>query len=196
MELITLAESKTAGKGNICVTVTNISDLKAGSSSNGDWTRKDVTVQDSSGKERIGMFNELSDILKLNHKYEITGIYWKDSGGKSYLNFGKFTKTKDVGIPTEENQSTMDETPSRAPSSDEFLKQKQDEIKKQEEKKQAHVSVMFSEDVQKSIKHQIDIIIAIESLVTAKLKECEIDPNPAKIGMYMKFVFDKMEIKD
>jgi len=196
MEFITLAESKAAGKGNICVTVTSISDLKAGSSSNGDWTRKDATVQDSSGKERIGLFNELTDILTLNHKYEITGIYWKESGGKSYLNFGKYTKTKDVGIPTEENQSTMDETTSQAPSSDEYLKQKQQEVKEQQDKKQAQVNKMFTEDVQKSIKHQIDIIIAIESIVTAKLTDCEINPNPAKIGMYMKFVFDKLEIKD
>jgi len=192
MDFVTLAESKTAGKGNICVTVTNISNLKAGTSSNGDWTRKDVTVQDSSGKERIGLFNELSEILTLNHKYEITGIYWKESGGKSYLNFGKFTKTKDLGIPIEQNQITID----NAPSSEEFLKQKHDENKDQEEKKQVHLDLLFGVESQKNIQHKLDLIIAIESIVIAKLKKYEIDPNPAKIGMYMKFILDEMELKE
>ena len=82
MAFITLAESKTAKKGNIVVIVTNIGDLKAGSSSSRDWTRKDITVKDDSGSESMSVWGDDIKKFALSHKYELTGIYWKDNKGK------------------------------------------------------------------------------------------------------------------
>jgi len=40
---------------------------------------------------------------------------------------------------------------------------------------------------------QLDKLIEIESIVTKKLTINNTPPNPAKVGMYMKFVYDSLE---
>jgi len=194
LSFVTLSESKTAGKGNIVVLVTNIGDLKAGSSSNGDWTRKDITVQDGSGKESMSVWNKDIEKFSLNHKYELSSIYWKENKGKQYLNFGQYSTLRDCGISIEENQTSMESSPKQetAPSSDQFLKQKQEQIKKDNEELDKKLDAIFTEDQKNNIEKEIDIIHAIELLVTKKLKTNTIDPNPAKVGMYVKFIYDKI----
>jgi len=107
---ISLADSKANKKGNIVVTVTKIGELKSGSSTAGDWMRKSISVIDASGIELMSVWNKDIEKFTLNHKYELTGIYWKDSNGKSYLNFGQYSKLRDCGISVEPNQSTIDKT--------------------------------------------------------------------------------------
>ena len=194
MSFVTLSESKTAGKGNIVVLVTNIGDLKAGSSSNGDWTRKDITVQDGSGKESMSVWNKDIEKFSLNHKYELSSIYWKENKGKQYLNFGQYSTLRDCGISIEENKTSMESSPKQetAPSSDQFLKQKQEQIKKDNEELDKKLDAIFTEDQKNNIEKEVDIIHAIELLVTKKLKTNTIDPNPAKVGMYVKFIYDKI----
>ncbi len=51
-------------------------------------------------------------------------------------------------------------------------------------------SYFDSEEIKK-IEEYIDEIKEIEKIVTRKLKTRTIDPNPAKVGMYVKFIFDK-----
>lgn len=58
--------------------------------------------------------------------------------------------------------------------------------------KPQEVASIFTEDQTKTIEKEIDVISAIELLVTKKLKTNTIDPNPAKIGMYVKFIYDKV----
>jgi len=194
LSFVTLSESKTAGKGNIVVLVTNIGDLKAGSSSNGDWTRKDITVQDGSGKESMSVWNKDIEKFSLNHKYELSSIYWKENKGKQYLNFGQYSTLRDCGISIEENKTSMESSPKQetAPSSDQFLKQKQEQIKKDNEELDKKLDAIFTEDQKNNIEKEVDIIHAIELLVTKKLKTNTIDPNPAKVGMYVKFIYDKI----
>jgi len=194
LTFVTLAESKIATKGSIVVTVIKIGELKAGSSSARDWTRKDITVQDSSGSENMSVWGDDIKRFALNHKYELTGIYWKENKGNQYLNFGQYSQIRDCGTSTEEGQNTIETstTPEKAPSSDEFLKQKQEEIKKQQQELDKKLEGVFTEEQTKTIEKEIDIINAIEFLVTKKLKTNTIDPNPAKIGMYMKFIYDKI----
>ncbi len=207
MTFITLAESKIATKGNIVVTVTKIGELKAGSSSSRDWTRKYITLQDASDSESISVWNDDIKKFTINHKYELTGIYWKENKGNLYLNFGQYSTLRDCGTPTDENQTTMGisstptetvsstpetTTASTAPSSEEFLKQKQEQIKKDQEELNKKLDDIFTKDQTKTILKEVDIIHAIELLVTKQLKTNTIDPNPAKVGMYVKFIYDKM----
>ena len=205
MTFITLAESKEAKKGNIVVTVIKIGELKAGSSSARDWTRKDITLQDSSGAESMSVWNDDIKLFHLNHKYELTGIYWKENKGKLYLNFGQYSNLRDCGTPVVgENQSTIDNstqtassqtettTTATAPTSDEFLKQKQEQIKKEQEELNKKLNGIFTEDQIKTITKQVDIIHAIELLVTKQLKTNTIDPNVQKVGMYVKIIYDKI----
>lgn len=44
-----------------------------------------------------------------------------------------------------------------------------------------------------NINSEIDKLIAIEEIVTKKLTTNNTPPNPAKVGMYMKFVYDILE---
>lgn len=194
MSFITLLESKKATKGNIVVTVTKIGDLKAGSSSVGDWTRKDITLQDDSGVESMSVWNKDIELFKLNHKYELTGIYWKENKGNLYLNYGQYSTLRDCGIGTVENQNTMESStkPEQTPSSDEFLKKKQEEIKKEQGELDKKLDGIFTADQTKTILKEVDIIHAIELLVTNQLKTNTVDPNPAKVGMYVKFIYDKI----
>lgn len=132
MSFISISDSKVNLKGDIVATVTKIGDLNAGTSRNGDWRKKVITILDASCSESMTAWNEDIDKFQLNHKYEITGIYWKDHNGKLYLNFGKYSKVKDLGISIEPNQPTIDNTPkdddTKAPSSEQYLKDKQKEI--------------------------------------------------------------------
>lgn len=42
------------------------------------------------------------------------------------------------------------------------------------------------------IDEYLDRLCAIEKIVTEKLTIDNMTPNPAKVGMYMKFIYDKM----
>lgn len=169
MTFITLAESKTATKGNIIVTVTKIGDLKAGSSSNGDWTRKDITVQDVSGSENMSVWNKDIEKFVLNHKYELTGIYWKQSNGKSYLNFGQFSQIKDLGTSPENGQAKIEE------SDDNYLKERQAEIKEKSDIKP------LDEKNKELVHNEAELLVSIRNQVETTVKECVIDPHPGMI---------------
>lgn len=194
MTFITLAESKTAGKGSIIVIVTKIGDLKSGTTSNGDWTRKDIIVQDGSGSESMSVWNKDIEKFTLNHKYELKGIYWKENNGKQYLNFGQYSQIRDCGIAVQENQSAMESNTktTQAPSNDEYLKEKQEQIKKENAELDKKLKGVFTEDQKNTIEKEIDIIHAIELLVSKKLKTNTIDPNPSKVGLYVKFIYNKI----
>lgn len=51
---------------------------------------------------------------------------------------------------------------------------------------------LFESDKIKEIENEVDIIKEIEKIVTKQLKTNTIDPNPAKVGMYVKFIYDKL----
>lgn len=196
MSFITLAESKTATKGNIVVTVTKIGDLKAGSSSSRDWTRKDITLQDSSGTESMSVWNDDIKKFVLNHKYELTGIYWKDNNGKSYLNFGQYSSLRDCGIGTEdENQSTMESSTQseQAPTSDEYLKKKQEEIKQQQDGLVKLDSL--SDEQLKFVEDRGIILYKIRKTLEKKIKTVEIDPHPGMIWEMTETIYQDFKEK-
>lgn len=75
---------------------------------------------------------------------------------------------------------------------DEFLNKKQEEIKNQTESK-----VKLTDQQLIAIHDQIDTLLIIEKIVTARLQGVSDElPNPAKVGMYMKFLWDKLEEKN
>ena len=70
---------------------------------------------------------------------------------------------------------------------DNYLKNKQQEIKN-------HTKPKFTDQQLITIHDQIDVLIIIEKIVTARLQGSSTQlPNPAKVGMYMKFIYDKLE---
>lgn len=83
------------------------------------------------------------------------------------------------------------------PTSDEFLKQKQKEITEQQQKKESVLdskkSQRFNEKQILEIDCQLDILMVIENIVTTKLQGSDTTPpNPAKVGMFLKIIYDVM----
>ena len=186
MTFITLAESKTATKGNIVVTVTKIGDLKAGSSSARDWTRKELTLQDSSGSESMSVWNDDIKKFEPNITYKIESPYWTLYDGKTQLSLGNYAT---VTIAAEPSPNSMSSTP---PTSDEYLKNKQTELEKEAQNfddrmQKLILSSYINEELAKIYK-DIDRLIALEHIIKSKFEEKGIELNVQKIGMYVKLV--------
>ena len=77
---------------------------------------------------------------------------------------------------------------------DSHLKKKQEEILQQQQQDTRKKTSEFTEEQLVKIDEEITKLQLIETIVTKKLAtEKEPTPNPAKVGMYMKFVRDMME---
>ena len=176
---ISLAESKQQKKGDIVCLVTKIGDLKSGTGANGDWTKKLITITDGDTTELLSAWN--TDIQKfvLNHKYEITGVYWKDYNNNSYLNFGKYSKIKDLGVSVEPNQKVItDES-----TSQEYLQDKQKEISHF-----PHIPQLDAE-IRIKVEQAAFLLLQINHTVSELVKQYEVQPNPAKIGQFTGIIF-------
>ena len=111
---VSIAEAQQAKKGNIVATVINIGELKAGSKDGKDWTRKDITLQDTSGTQVLTAWNDDIQKFELNKTYEITSPFWKEYEGKPQLSLGKYANLKQVEVDTQpttdENQNKLEGT--------------------------------------------------------------------------------------
>ncbi|MCH7560778.1 MAG: hypothetical protein IIC67_05325 [Thaumarchaeota archaeon] len=108
-------------------------------------------------------------------------LQWQNSDGSAHYNYNGHEYT--CNIPNEIEQKPKVSQP------DEFLNQKQEEIKNQTESKPK-----FTDQQLTAIHDQIDTLLIIEKIVTARLQGMSAEsPNPAKVGMYMKFLWDKLE---
>jgi len=71
--------------------------------------------------------------------------------------------------------------------------QNSDDFFKKRQKKLQDKSIFKKEELEK-MDHELDKLIALESIVIKKLDTGNV-PNPAKIGMYMKFLYDGLSEK-
>ena len=51
---------------------------------------------------------------------------------------------------------------------------------------------IFNQKKLDEIDEQLDKLVTLEDMITKKLTIDNVTPNPAKVGMYMKFIWDKM----
>lgn len=191
--IVTLAEARIAKKGNVVVTVTKIGDLKAGTAGSGDYTRKDITVQDSSGSEQMTVWNGDIQKFQLNHKYEITSIYWKESNGKEYCNYGQYSKLQDLGIANDVSESFNEPEPQATPeSSDEFLAKKQKEIEELAKKENQRPSSLTPEVAEKARKKAVHLY-DLRKIVLAQILEFESDPNLGMIWEMTETIYQDLK---
>ncbi len=106
-EFKTLKECIEAKKGSFIAVCIKESDLSAGTSQNGDWTKKVITLQDTTADLEITVWNDDIKIFKLGGKYELIGVYWKEYNQNWTANFGKYSSAKLIGTGT--TQTTMPE---------------------------------------------------------------------------------------
>jgi len=176
------------GKKNssICVIVTNIGDLKSGTSAKGDWTKKNITLKDDSGAQVLTAWNDDIKKFELNNTYEIESPYWTIYEGKTQLSLGQYATVTVAAEPVSEST-----TPS-VPTPDEYLKNKQTEIAQEtrnfDDKMQKLIVSSHTNDELIRIYKDIDKLIALEHIIKSKFEERGIELNAQKIGLYLKLV--------
>ncbi len=108
-EFQTLKECIEAKKGAFIGVVIKESDLSAGTSQNGDWTKKTFTLQDATADVEILVWNDDIKQFKIGNKYEMIGVYWKKYNENWNANYSKYSSAKLIGTSTTQEQTTMPE---------------------------------------------------------------------------------------
>lgn len=107
-DFVSIANAKELHKGNFKGACIKQSDLKAGSKSGSDWTRKTFTLQDASGEIEITAWNEEINFLEVGQFYEVENPWFKEYEGKWNCNIGQYCKINKVDNPPV--QSTIQES--------------------------------------------------------------------------------------
>lgn len=199
MSFLKITEAKSANKGSFIGTVIKQGDLKSGTTKDGkDWTKKVFTLEDDSDSIEITTWDEEIKLFKVGNKYEITNPWWKMYEGKLNLNVGQHCQVKLIG--TCASQSTIEASaPTTAPTSDEYLKQKQKEIQEQEIKNKSNleekIQSLFTNDELELMDKESNRLLVLESFWIKKLTIGGIAPNPNRVGMFVKLLDDKLGAK-
>jgi len=173
------------GKKNssICATVISIGDLKSGTSTKGDWTKKDITLKDDSGEQILTAWNDDIKKFELNVTYKIESPYWLIYNAKPQLSLGKYAT---VTIAAEPISDPISSTP------DKYLKDKQTELAQEtqnfDDKMQKLIVSVYANDELITIYQGVDKLIALEHIIKSKFEEKGIELNAQKIGMYLKII--------
>jgi len=207
-EFVSIVEAQSRfmkhGKKNssICATAIHIGDLK--SSSEGIWTKKDITLKDDSGEQVLTAWTPDIKKFELNTMYKIESPYWTEYNGKIQLSLGKYATVTIAAIDEQSIEKPISPLPDTEvitdqdkrindlprPTPDEYLKNKQtdNETKDFDNTMQKLIVSVYDNDTLSTIYQNIDKLIALEHMVKSKLKERNIELNAQKIGMYVKLV--------
>ena len=135
----------------------------------------------SPGKYKCVKPEEKSDDYLKNKQEEITKGHCSHPDDAVFL---KEDKNCSTGFICEKCQKPVDVgTVSR------IKKTKAEELLKQTKKTEFTVENLVTID------KEINKLIVIEKIITKKLTTGDLPPNPAKVGMYMKFIYDKMNVE-
>ena len=114
-----------------------------------------------------------------------TKLQWQVKGtGKPHFQFAGDKKYKCINIP-EKNEDTAASSSVKDDVNDDYLKKKQSELLACKSK--------LSAEQTDAINAEIDLLQAIEKLVTGKLSVGNSEVNPQKVGMYIKLVRDRIK---
>ena len=120
-------------------------------------------------------------------------LQWQNEDGTAHYST-KDGKTFSCNIPEDKSDIPNE---SKAPTPDEYLKNKQAQIKQESKTQQESIkqqtNSFFDETKLFQIDSEIDKLLIIEDMVTKKLRIPGISPNPAKVGMYMKFIYEELK---
>jgi len=182
---ISLAQAKTNLKGDVIIGVVSIGDLKAGSGSKGDWTKKDAIVKDMSGDQKLTLWNEDIKKIEVGKFYKLENPYWTVYEGNPQLSLGQYCKIvecKNEDLLPRQDGFAEAETKTaelKAPQSDE---QQKANLTKAESMLGDHL---------KKYDDKIKVTWALEQVAIDRLIMLDGKvPDPAKVGMYIKLLDD------
>lgn len=115
-EFISLSDARQAMKGSFVGTVISIGDLKSGTKDGNDWSNKKITVEDTSARITLTVWNEEIKLFELNKTYEFHTPWFKMYKDEPVLALGKFaqivkiTSTQQEAITANEPEKPIDDT--------------------------------------------------------------------------------------
>jgi len=190
MECITIAQAKAALKGSIIAKVVHLGNISSGTGAKGEWQKQVATLKDNSETQEMTLWNEDIGRLDQGQILVFEQPYWTMYKEKPQLSLGNYCKL------TIASESDMLDVVKPDTTVDSFLENKQQDIKKHTEQQLADIKLQFLPERLEEIDKELTKLMVIETIVTQKLSIVDLSPNPAKIGMYMKFINDFLENKE
>lgn len=184
-DYIPLAQAMKQLNGDIIIEVVSIGDLKAGTGSKGDWTKKVATIKDESAEMKLTLWNTDIEKIQQGKFYKIENPFWTTYEEKPQLSLGQYFKlfetTKEKLL---RNPGTV---------SSETVSQEKQEVEKtpQEIDYIAMAKQFIKGEKLTELELRTSITWAREILIRNWLKTKEgKDPDNSRVGMYVKLHAD------
>jgi len=185
-DVITIAEFKKLDPDKtytscLSIKVTKVTVPTEGETKGRKWKRQAITISDKTGELNLSLFN---------------GTIGKFIQGKSYL-------ICELAVDSWNGNTTAKIVPNTTikeivQTSDNFLKDKQ-QINSEQESTQKQIeqtkSKLFNQIKLELIDDELDKLMVIESMVREKLPKEGCSSYDAKVGMYMKFINDMLNLE-
>lgn len=176
---------------SICATVIKIGDLKSGTSSKSDWTKKDITLKDDSGEQVLTAWNNDIKKFELNITYKIENPYWTIYDGKPQLSLGQYATVTIAVKPSDTVTTFPTQRNTTSPDSDEYLRKRQAEM--HEKLKELPP---LDEDEAIYIRTRTVHLYQINNLIRETLEEFDPLPNGAMVGQFTRIIKDELKEKN
>jgi hypothetical protein len=183
-EIITIQQFKELDADHIyraciVVKVTKIAEPIQGTTKGRNWTRMPITISDKTGSFDISIFNGNIPEIEFGKTYEFGELGVDTFMGNNVPKILPKTTIREIVV-----------------SSKDYLQDRQNQINKettvQTEKIESTKKINFDHNQLAKIDKALDNLQVLEKIVTQKLQTGDIQPNPARVGMYMKLIYDKM----
>ncbi len=170
----TIQQCITAKKGTFIGVIQHVSELKAGTGKNGDWTMKKFTIKDPSGEIELVAWND--EIARaqtfVGKKCEFKSFWFKEYEGNTSLAFGNYGAVSIVEEVIEGVKiTTKPET--------------KEELKPIHIEKLSPISDIFKD----MITQETITLLQIEQEVKQVMKTFEPHLVDAKVGMFVKEIY-------
>jgi len=170
VDYITITHARTNLKGSIIAKVIGLGEVNSGTGKKGKWEKQIATLKDNSETQQLILWNDDIGKLEQGQILMFENPFWTEYKGEPQLSLGKFCimhLANEDDLLAVHDAFEDDSDISLTPRKEVFGIEKLDKI-----------------DI------QLDKLIEIELIITKKLPS---GATPAKIGMYMKFVYDYLE---
>lgn len=187
-DFLTIAESEKkfldgiSKSASFIATVISEGELKAGTGQNGDWMRKEFTIEDATKTIKITAWNEEIKSLKVGYKYEFNSPYWKEYKGSPQLSLGQYCQVKCIGSAG--TQETFNESKNE--------EQRLPETTARAEDVNGGKLPAISDAMAEFVEYETVQLLQIENRVIATIRIFMPrlqDPNPAFVGLFVKEIY-------
>jgi len=191
-DVLSFEESQKEELSNIVIKIITIGIEKSGTrQNNSKWRGKNITIQDKTGLIKVLMaWDNQADSFEEGKSYKLYDLSWKPYNDSMQAQLSTVTKIEPV-----DNFIIEKQTNNETSTNKEFLKQKQKEIKKQQDNYQQKIKELKEKypEFVTSKQIELDKLLILDSMVNESLTQNNTPPHPQKVGLYMKIL---NEVKD